>query len=399
MVKKWMAFCITAVLLISQPVWGEKIQEPENLYAMSAVLMDGETGRVLYEKEGYESRPMASTTKVMTCIVALENTRGDEVVEVSSRAASQPEVKLFMKEGEKYYLEDLLYSLMLQSHNDTAVAIAEHIGKSVEEFAEMMNEKAASLGCRETHFVSPNGLDDKDEGGVHSTTARDLALIMRYAIQNPTFLHITQTRQYSFSDLEGKRSFTVSNANAFLDMKDGVISGKTGFTADAGYCYVCAYKDEQRTLIVALLGCGWPNNKSYKWSDSTKLLDYGIENYEKRKIQEDLENIPLSSVKVNDGIPVEDNLYRNAYVETDCPSIEETGTASEILMRKDEEIQQKIYLCPEVEAPVQKGQKLGTVSWYLSGRKILTRDITAAENVEKIDYSWCVEQVCERFFH
>lgn len=399
MVKKWIAFCMAAVLLICQPVWGERIQEPENLYAMSAVLMDGETGRVLYEKEGYEPRPMASTTKVMTCIVALENTRGDEVVEVSSRAASQPEVKLFMKKGEKYYLEDLLYSLMLQSHNDTAVAIAEHVGKSVEGFAKMMNEKASALGCRETHFVTPNGLDDKDGGGVHSTTARDLALIMRYAIQNQTFLNITQTREYSFSDLEGKRNFTVTNANAFLDMKDGIISGKTGFTADAGYCYVCAYKDPERTLIVALLGCGWPNNKSYKWSDSTKLIDYGIENYEKRAIEEDLKRVQLSLVKVNDGIPSENNLYMNAYVKADCPLVEETEIEPEILMRKDEKIQQKIYLRPEVEAPVKKGQKLGTVSWYLSGKNILTRDITAAENVEKIDYSWCVEQVCQRFFH
>ena len=137
-----------------------------------------------------------------------------------------------MVEGEQFYLEDLLYSLMLKSHNDTAVAIAEHIGGSVEGFAKMMNQKAQKLGCKDTHFVTPNGLDDKDEGGVHSTTARDLAMLMRYAIQNETFRKITQTREYSFWDLDHKRQFQVSNANAFLDMMEGAISGKTGFTAD-----------------------------------------------------------------------------------------------------------------------------------------------------------------------
>lgn len=120
---------------------------------------------------------------------------------VSKNAAAQPEVKLGLKEGEQYYLEDLLYSLMLKSHNDTAVAIAEHIGGSVEGFAHMMNEKAKEIGCTSTHFVTSNGLDGADAGGVHETTARDLALIMSYAIKNKTFLHITQTRDYSFYDL------------------------------------------------------------------------------------------------------------------------------------------------------------------------------------------------------
>ena len=131
---------------------------PGNLYALSAVLMDGDSGRVLYEKEGETPRPNASTTKVLTCILALENGQGDDYVQVSSRAASQPEVRLGIREGEQYYLEDLLYSLMLQSHNDTAVAIAERIGGSTEGFAAMMNQKAEELGCTDTHFVTPNGL-------------------------------------------------------------------------------------------------------------------------------------------------------------------------------------------------------------------------------------------------
>ena len=139
-------------------------REPE-LYAQAAVLMDGDSGRILLGKNEREKRPMASTTKVMTCILALEHSRGDEVVEVSSRAAVQPDVQLNIIEGEQFYMEDLLYSLMLKSHNDTAVAIAEHIGGSVEGFAKMMNDKAIELGCTDTHFVTPNGLDEEDEGG------------------------------------------------------------------------------------------------------------------------------------------------------------------------------------------------------------------------------------------
>ena len=214
------------VQMIPAAVDMKETDGPGNLYALSAVLMDGDSGRVLYEKEGYTARPNASTTKVMTCILALEKGSGDDYVMVSENAASQPEVKLNLKEGEQYYLEDLLYSLMLKSHNDTAVAIAEHIGGSVEGFAKMMNAKAKEIGCTNTHFVTPNGLDSADAGGIHQTTARDLALIMSYAVKNKAFLHITQTRDYSFSDITGKRQFSVHNANAFLDMTSDAISGK-----------------------------------------------------------------------------------------------------------------------------------------------------------------------------
>lgn len=162
---------------------------PGSLYSLSAVLMDGLSGRILYEKGGDTPRANASTTKVLTCILALENGAGDDYVMVSSKAAAQPDVQLGLEEGEQYYLEDLLYSLMLMSHNDTAVAIAEHIGGSVEGFAEMMNKKAEEIGCTDTYFITPNGLDAEDENGKHHTTARDLALIMRYAI-NLSLIHI-----------------------------------------------------------------------------------------------------------------------------------------------------------------------------------------------------------------
>ena len=141
----------------------KKTPDDLKLYAQSAVLMDGESGRVLFAKNGEVERPMASTTKIMTCILALELGKGTDVVTVSKKAAAQPEVHLGMREGDTFYLEDLLYSLMLKSHNDSAVAIAEHISGSVEAFAEKMNEKAKELGCKDTHFVTPNGLDGEDD--------------------------------------------------------------------------------------------------------------------------------------------------------------------------------------------------------------------------------------------
>ena len=207
--------------------------EPENLHAAAAVLMDAESGRVLFEKNGTEKLPMASTTKIMTLLIALENADPDGIVTVSSRADSMPEVKLHIREGERYRLLDLLYSLILESHNDTAVAIAEHIGGSVEQFASMMNQKARDLGCFDTYFITPNGLDAQDEHGIHSTTAKDLARIMRFCIRNEEFLAITRTASHTFSDLDGTRNFTVQNKNAFLNMMDGVLSGKTGFTGNA----------------------------------------------------------------------------------------------------------------------------------------------------------------------
>lgn len=368
--------------------------DPGQLYALSAVLMDGETGRVLYEKEGDVKRPMASTTKVMTCILALEHSRGDEVVEVSSRAAAQPDVQLNIIEGEQFYMEDLLYSLMLKSHNDTAVAIAEHIGGSVEGFAKMMNDKAIELGCTDTHFVTPNGLDEEDEGGIHSTTARDLARIMRYAIQNETFLKITQTREYSFWDLEHTRQFQVTNANAFLDMMDGVISGKTGFTADAGYCYVCALEREDRVFIVTLLGCGWPNHKTYKWSDSRTLLEYGLENYENRKIWQEPE---LEPVPVRDGVPPEGKLNGETEVSLICRH-EQADEEQQLLLGAGEAVEVHYDLPRELKAPVKEGEVVGTVEYSLNGTILCQYPVETASTVEELDFLWCVEQVFHRFF-
>lgn len=366
---------------------------PGQLYAMSAVLMDGETGRVLYEKEGETARPNASTTKVLTCILALENAEEDDVVTVSGKAASQPDVQLNIREGEQYYLGDLLYSLMLKSHNDTAVAIAEHIGGSVEGFATMMNKKAGEIGCRDTHFVTPNGLDARDSGGIHHTTAHDLALIMRYAIKNERFLAITQTKEYSFTDLSKKRSFSVHNTNALLDMMEGVISGKTGYTGDAGYCYVCAWEKDGKTFVVSLLGCGWPGHKTYKWSDTKALLRYGEENYEYQEIWE----VPKASpVLVRSGVLSE--IGDDVYLRGKC-LISAEDKKRKILMRKGEKVTCRIALPKSVDAPVKEGQKLGEIRYLLGNEEIAAFAVTAEMSVEKITYMWYVNKVFHDFFH
>ncbi len=244
MKRRWMSIislvCILSVWMYRVPVKAqETVSEPAQLYAQSAVLMDADSGRILFGKEEDKRRPMASTTKIMTCILALEHMEEGQTVEASTYAARQPQVHLGVRKGEQYYIRDILYSLMLESHNDSAVIVAEGIAGTVEKFAVMMNEKAEEIGCRDTHFVTPNGLDGKDEGGVHSTTAADLARIMKYCImespKKEEFLEITRTGSWQFSNLDGNRSFSCNNHNAFLGMMEGALSGKTGFTADAGY--------------------------------------------------------------------------------------------------------------------------------------------------------------------
>lgn len=366
------------------------------LYAKSACLMDCDSGRVLFGKEADTPLPMASTTKIMTCILALEKTENpaEQVVTASANAAAQPKVHLGVSEGQQFYLGDLLYSLMLESHNDAAVMIAEGVAGSVEEFARQMNEKAQEIGCTDTHFVTPNGLDASDEGGAHHTTASDLARIMRYCIsQSPKaaeFLAITQTTSYSFWDLEQKSVFDCNNHNAFLSMMDGALSGKTGFTAQAGYCYVGAVKQDDRCFIVALLACGWPNNKNYKWSDTRKLMEYGLENYTYRDV---FDNSFQGTV-----VKVENGQYEN-YPEEGEASAELTLNLPEesrhlkMLLRQDEQVEVSYQLPESLEAPVTAGTEAGRVDYSLGGQLLASYPVYIGQSVERIDYRWCLEQL------
>lgn len=364
-----------------------ELSGPGQLYALSAVLMDGDSGRVLFEKNGYEKRPMASTTKIMTLIVTLENANLDEIVTVSDYAASMPDVQLGIRAGEQYRLEDLLYSLMLESHNDSAAAIAEHVGGSVEGFAAMMNAKARDIGCYDTYYITPNGLDAEDENGVHSTTAADLARVMRYCIsQSPEkdeFLKITRTNAYSFSDAECLRNFTVGNKNAFLGMMEGALSGKTGFTNNAGYCYVGALERDGRTFIVSLLACGWPNNRSYKWSDTRKLMSYGLAYYQYRNVWQDV--LP-ELLPVENGIPENGDLTELAYTEIQLAKEEPD---LKLLLAEGEELEVKMELPETVTAPVEPGTVIGNVCYYLNGTAVRAYPVETADTVEAVSVRWC----------
>lgn len=422
----------------------EEIQEELTLFASAAVLMDAESGRVLYGKNADIVMPMASTTKIMTCILVLENVSQDEALTVSSYAASMPKVKLYIKKGEQYTVRDLLYSLMLESHNDSAVALAEHVGKkylprelqekdtseyTVEEsnkavaaFADLMNEKARDLGCENTWFITPNGLDATEtlmleDGSTiqkeHGTTAAELARIMSYCImESPNredFLEITRTRSYSFSC--NGRGYSCNNHNAFLDMMDGALTGKTGFTNKAGYCYVGALERDGRTFVVALLACGWPNNKSYKWSDTKQLMQYGIDNYFYRSFSEDgiaFDEGLLKAIPVRGGQT--DILGETAYMEIriaeraegTIPEEGEENPASRpweegLLLRADEKIRVECRLADALDAPVKKGTEVGSIEYLVDDIVYKRESIVTASDLAAVDLKWCARQVLERF--
>lgn len=393
--RRFLTWCICIVFLFGNTVYAKKVEEPKDLYAQAAVLMDADSGRILFGKNADKVLAMASTTKIMTCILALEKGEMDTVVTASENASLQPKVHLGMQTGEQFYLKDLLYSLMLESHNDSAVAIAEHIGGSVEGFADFMNEKAKELGCENTYFITPNGLDAEDEKGKHATSAMDLARIMSYCImespKSSEFLSITATPVYQFQNLKGSRSYACSNRNAFLTMMEGAISGKTGFTSEAGYCYVGALKRDERTFVVALLACGWPNNKNYKWKDSLKLMEYAIENYTYREVENEME---LPALVVEEGVPNNDEMFESAYVKLKM----DTNEDIRMLLRTDENVEIKTEIKKKLKAPVTAEYQVGYVVYYLNGEIVEKIPVVTTQNVKKKDLAWCFKKIAQKYF-
>ncbi|MEE1250432.1 MAG: D-alanyl-D-alanine carboxypeptidase family protein [Lachnospiraceae bacterium] len=372
----------------------KKVDELSQLYALSACLMDADSGRILFEKDGDVKRANASTTKVLTLIVTLENADLEETVTISEYAARQPDVQLNANTGEEYKLRDLCYAMMLESYNDVAVAIAEHVAGSVEDFAVMMNKKAEEIGCLNSHFITPNGLDAEDAGGFHGTTAEDLSKILSYCVtrseKKEAFLEITRANTYQFTDLSGKRSFTCHNHNAFLTMMDGALSGKTGFTGDAGYCYVGALRQDDRTFVVALLGCGWPNNKTYKWCDMKKIMNYALAHYRYENIAG--EEIALQEISVK-------NAENEAYSLREKKQVALCMEKQEVKVLKAdwEKIEVKAEYPKEIEAPVTCGQILGYVSYYLDGNLIKEIPVKAKESVKKREIGWFRMLVWKKF--
>lgn len=423
--------CLLVFTWLGECVYAGKESEELRLYATSAVLMDGESGRVLYGKNENTPMAMASTTKIMTCILVLESVDGNEVAQVSSYAASQPQVKLNVRKGEEYRVEDLLYSLMLESHNDSAVVLAEFVGSketgasrntmdigantpeesrnAVGAFARRMNEKAEELGLKDTFFVTPNGLDASvectGESGEtirreHMTTAAELARMMKYCIlespKSGDFLKITGTAHYTFS--ANGRFYSCSNHNAFLQMMEGMLSGKTGFTNKAGYCYVGALKRDGKVFVVALLACGWPNHKTYKWSDTRALMNYGLKHYEKRDVRAGAKEYYR---RILQPIPVEHARSEDHKGEIRVtPVVRRAGGQKEsfgLLMREEEQVVKKCYLKKKLVAPIYAGSIVGKVE-YCVGDEVWAQDLLVIEEtILREDFLWYLDRLLKQF--
>lgn len=355
-------------------------------YSLSAAAIDGETGRVLFEKDGHTIRPMASTTKIMTLILALEYGDLESYVTVSGYAAKMPEVRLGIKASEQYKLKDLLYAMMLESDNDCAVAVAEHISGSVEQFAVLMNKKATELGLSNTYFITPNGLDAEKNNRIHSTNAIELALLMKYCIgvseKRDEFIRICQTKTYEFEDYSGKRCFTVSNKNRLLYDLDSLIAGKTGFTADAGYCYICAIEFEDSFVVISLLGSGWPPNKNYKWKDVLSLWTIIKDGYQRKEI--------IDSNQYHDSITV-----FNGYTDIQIP-ITIKDDVYLLLCEEDEVVSTTSY--EKEKAPVREGDVVGTINLYVNGIRIKSINCYANKSVAKVTYETFFKRLFDRFF-
>lgn len=369
------------MLICSIQIYSISAQEL-NLNAKTAVIMDAESEKVLYGKSEDQKMPNASTTKILTCLYILQYCNLDRTAGVSRNAAMQPKVRLGVREGETYKVKDLLYGLMLESYNDCAVVLAEHAAGSVDKFEEKVNHMAKKMGASNTHFVTPNGLDGTDKDGRHETTAQDLAKIMARCIKNKQFLQITRTKQHTFTDGSGKRTFTCNNHNALLTSMQGAISGKTGYTSKAGYCYVGAVKQKNMTMTFSVLASGWPPHKTYKWKDVRKLVQYATDHYERREIIADTSKIKEISIK--------NGLKEKVLLKTG-------NLKAAFLVKKTDKIKIESILPSFIDAPVKEGQKVGEIKYLINGKSQKSVPIYAKQSVKQKDYWYYFEKIIQRF--
>lgn len=243
--------------------------------AQAAAVIDVESGRILYEKQGNAKMRVASLTKIMTAIVAIEEGRLDELVKTPDHAVGTEGSSIYLRKGEKLTLEQLLYGLMLRSGNDAAVTIAEHIGGSVEGFARLMNEKAEYLGLRQTHFTNPHGLDDSND---HYSTALEMAKISAYALKNEDFRRIVSTKVINIPQHGEKWDRKLYNKNKMLNFYEGADGVKTGYTKLAKRCLVSSATKQGRQIAVVTLNA--PND----WQDHSRLLDYGFQQFSRTEL-------------------------------------------------------------------------------------------------------------------
>ncbi len=262
-----------ATLLAVRPL---KAHALGTLSAECAALYSAQDRRMLYGKNERARHAMASTTKIMTALVALESLSPDTVIKIPKEAVGIEGSSVYLAEGDSYTLRALLYALMLQSANDAAAAIAHAVSGGTAAFAEKMNARASSLGLTDTHFENPHGLD----GDTHYTTASDLAIIACEALENPLFYEIVSTRRYLFSTISGEKARPLINHNKLLMLYEGAVGVKTGYTKRCGRCLVSAAKRDGLLLVAVTLDA--PSD----WQDHTDMLDFGFERYESRLLAE-----------------------------------------------------------------------------------------------------------------
>ena len=275
--KKIYALLVTFVMCYALvlPAVSAKAGAPD-VSAKAAVLIEADSGDAVFEKNADERLPMASTTKIMTALVAIEQVPFDRTVQINGNAVGVEGSSVYLKAGEKLSFKDLLYSLMLASANDAAAAIAYECAGGIEEFAEMMNEKALEIGLQNTHFTNPHGLDHEE----HYTTARDLAVLTRYAMENESFRQVVSTLTYQLEREAEDGVCLVVNHNKLLRTYEGATGVKTGFTKRSGRCLVSAAERDGVRLIAVTIDA--PND----WEDHRRMLDYGFSSYENVTIAE-----------------------------------------------------------------------------------------------------------------
>lgn len=332
--------------------WFDSAGEGPQLSADAAILIENRTGTVLFAKNPHQTRAPASTTKILTAILALEQGKLDEIATVSRKAASTPGSSARLYTGQKIRLIDLLHGLLLSSGNDAAVAIAEHISGSEAAFVARMNERAAELGAVNSRFQNPHGLDKPG----HFSTAYDLAVLSRLALLYPVFGEIVQKRTYEY---EGG---AWSNTNQLLWRFEGVEGIKTGTTSQAGYCLVAAASRDGMQLISVVLG------SDDRWADSTRLLDYGFENFRV---------VPLAEKG--------DILARFPLPGGERPAVAVANQPVHLLVRREElgRIATQLNLNERLRAPIRRGELLGTLDVYVGERQVRRVALVAADEIRR----------------
>lgn len=330
------------------------------------------TGEVVFSKNIDERHAMASTTKIMTAIVALEHCKLDDVVFVSANAASQEGSSAYVKENHRLYLRDALYGLMLNSGNDIAVAIAESVAGNVEAFVELMNEKALELGLSNTHFANPNGLDNPE----HFTTAFDLAVIARYAMSNSDFREIAATQAYQAKPLNDEEILYFSNHNKMLGLYEGATGIKTGYTKSTGRCLVSSAKRDDMEFIAVTL------DDSDDWNEHIEMLDYAFAKYYPKKI---IEKDMIIKVAQIDG-----KRYNMIVADDFTIPFKENGKVSVEIVS---------HMSDKLKSPINAGEKVGYVEIRCDGVTIGSVDIISQSDIENVTNIRLRNSFYNKFMH